>query len=79
MRQPACRRPGSSCGALEQNPQLEFYDTGTGEIFFGYIFSRFFSMFVWLLLVGMAIYWVFVLLGRAVDACAAPRGSRNQA
>jgi hypothetical protein len=64
--------------AIGENSQLEFYDTGTGEVFWDYIILCFASIFVWFQVVGMATYWIFVLLGRAVDAWAAPRGPRNE-
>ena len=34
-------------GAIAQNPQLEFYDTGTGEVFWAYIILQFVSMAFW--------------------------------
>ena len=63
-------------GAIAQNPQLEFYDTGTGEVFWAYIILQFVSMAFWFQIGGMAAYWIFVLPGRVVDALAAPRDPR---
>ena len=63
-------------GAIAQNPQLEFYDPGTGEVFWIYIILQFASMAFWFQMGGMAAYWIFVLLGRVVEALA-PRGPRR--
>lgn len=51
-----------------------YYDTATGDVFWGYIFLTFASIFVFFIMGGVAVYWLGVVLGRIVDALAgAPR------
>jgi hypothetical protein len=54
-----------------------FKDPSTGEVFYDELFVLFVAGLFWLIGATMAVYWLVVLLGRAIDAWAAPRGPRR--